>query len=219
MSSSIPLSPPGKFRDGVFERADIEIDNNLYARWTQAGASPGAWALSNDDLTATCISPNANGYKGIKADQVISGKCYWEWELPDPVIGGDYCITGSGPSSIAFSGQSDGSGGGGISMDNFGNLSINGGGYSQPFGAKTARVYMFGYDADTGQLWIGWDGVWTTDPLGSHLVGVTGVTTDKVPWLIHNHDIVRGVITARFGDTGFNYPVPAGFKEGIYQVV
>ncbi len=168
MSSSIRLSPPGKFRDGVFERADIvstlSPEPSVYGSWDPTNKN-GSTVLSGGDLIAT---GGPGGSPAMFHGMPILGSDYkYVWETyingitrPAGLFTGiDLFDSGNGTNE--FPGGSVGSHQEGLST--FGNTNVhhNGANFITDFPTMVATdTVMFAFDSATRQIWIGKNESW-----------------------------------------------------------
>jgi hypothetical protein len=184
--------------------------------WSVAGAT-----YSNGNLS---VSGNTAGTKDIRTTVgKANGKWYWEVTA----TGGNGTNNGglgladtTWPNTsnyVGYLGNSLGFGYGGDTYYAFGWATPP----SSPgpgSAIKTGTVYMFALDMNTQQLWIGQNGTWYNN--GNPAAGTGAVetglgATTVFPALTFYANSINS-FTADFGQSMFNYSVPAGFNPGFY---
>jgi hypothetical protein len=194
----------------------------IYATFDPSNWKGANVALSNGNLTATG-SHDTTGRTVRATIPITDGKWYWEIHLDSglscipgfEVADCNLYAAGAWPGWVCpgwgYIGAIDGAAG---YMRVDGTLTPS---TSLTPTFSSSSVVMFAYDADSGLVWIGVDGVWINS--GNPAAGTNSLnpsypyTTDGYfAVVVSNGDVV----TANFGASAFEYSVPSGFNSGIY---
>ena len=200
------------------------------------------WSTINKGSYITVSQAGTYAYNNSSANYSVvwathaippSGKYYWEFTTSGA---GDVFGVGIGPMSKAS--ESDATNANFVNILGrtpgvYSNYSGSAGGYfadgaGDSVGLTTGDVISFAYNADTGDLWLGKNGVYyTLSPSGVHAQTIAGIgspsrTVDPiwraegmVPYMMGYNGTRVGTIggTANFGQKAFVYTPPAGYKS------
>lgn len=171
--------------------------------------------LSNGNLTATRTEAFTNSYATVRA--VVprsSGKYYFEVRI-DAGTTGPYACVGVCTSAQSLSAYIGDAANGWSYYQETGNKVTNG--TNSSFGASytTGDVIGVAFDAGTGKVWFGKNGVWqgSGDPAsgtGEAFSGLSGAIYPALS-LYTGTTTPRHAGTARFKASDFSYTPPSGF--------
>lgn len=199
---------PADYGDGNGDHANFATLNPLW---------PTVTTLSSGNLTA---SGPQTYFKSVVATQGISsGKYYWEavFTRTSDSDGGvavgivpDGWNAGTAGSPSVYPGNTATSYG----VLNGGDKRNNGTSTAYGGTISSGNVVMVAYDADNGKFYVGKNGTWfgSGDPANGLNAAFTGITGKYYPAFSVSYDTGSSVANVNFGQRGFTYTPPTGFK-------
>ncbi len=182
MSSSIRLSPPGKFVGGVFERADIEsllaAEPTAYGTWNPADVESRISITQTTLLNDTFVGTEGGNPSTGKAQPIMLAPHKYVWETKNltysRAVGWGVGMQISTQPNQYNAGLGGSVGQMGISGSGSGTIYADGSIVLAGIGRASGDIDTFAFDASTRQFWIGHNGSWVQgDPaLGTGELGI-----------------------------------------------
>lgn len=148
--------------------------------------------LSGGDLTAT------NATASWASVRATTSRSTGKWYFESTVSVAEDCGLGVGYSTAGLTG------GPGDDLDGWGF-----------YRSGSASIFQIAIDLDTGSLWMGYDGIWSSGDPGA---GTSPNWTDAIGTLFPMAGIINSAtMTAHFAEADLTYSLPAGFTawEGV----